>query len=119
MYPILVNALAATAGNLIDRWAQARLPKAGAPAVPFQNVLDAAAPPSPIERLRNALLSSPELRTAVDSSDPTRPVSLQLSPDGTVTAQAPGQLARPITLSPETATLARSLATILPANASL
>lgn len=125
MYPILVNALAATAGNLIDRWAQSRMPKAGTPIVPFQNLLESAASPSrsavatTIDRLRSELLSSPEIRTAMDSSDPTRPVSLQLSPDGTVTAQAPGQLARPITLSPETATLARSLAAILPANASL
>ena len=125
MYPILVNALAATAGNLIDRWAQSRMPKAGTPTVPFQNILDGAASPSrsavatTIDRLRSELLSSPEIRTAMDSSDPTRPVSLQLSPDGTVTAQAPGQLARPIQLSPETATLARSLASLLPANASL
>ena len=71
-----------------------------------------------VERLRSELLSSPEIRTAVDSSDPTRPISLRLSPDGTVSAQSPGQTAKAITLSSDTATLARSLASLLPANTS-
>ena len=128
MYPLLVNAIAATAGNLIDRWAQSHAPKASAPSVPFQQVLDGVAAPqrsaaanasAMIERLRSELLSSPEIRTAMDSSDPSRPISLQLSPDGTVTGQAPGQNAHPIPLSPETATLARSLSAMLPATAAL
>ena len=125
MYPLLVNAIAATASNLIDRWAQSSAPKATTPSVPFQKVLDGTATASrnpmaaAIERLRNELLASPEVRTAMDSSDPTRPVSLQLSADGSVTTQAPGQNARALSLSPETATLARSLAALLPTGSTL
>ncbi len=124
MYPLLVNAIAATAGNLIDRWAQSSARKTTERSVAFQQVLDSAATPrqtaaAAIDKLRSALLASPEIRTAVDSSDPANPMSLQLSPDGTVSAQAPGQSLRPIFLSPETAMLARSLAAALPANASL
>ena len=124
MYPLLVNAIAATAGNLIDRWAQSSARKTTERSVAFQQVLDSAATPrqtaaAAIEQLRSALLASPEIRTAVDSGDPANPVGLQLSPDGTVSAQARGQYLRPISLSPETAMLARSLAAALPANASL
>ena len=124
MYPLLVNAIAATASTLIDRWAQSRAPKTAAPAVPFQQMLDGASSTqrsdrTMIERLRSELLSSPEIRTALDSSDPAHPLTLQLSPDGTVSAQAPGQAAKAIALAPETAALARSLATLLPANATL
>ena len=124
MYPLLVNAIAATASNLIDRWAQSRMPKATASSVPFSQMLDGASTPqrsaaATIAQLRSELLSSPEIRTAMDSSDPMHPLSLQLSPDGNVTAQAPGQNARPLALSPQTAMLARSLAAMLPANATL
>ena len=124
MYPLLVNAVAATASNLIDRWAQSRAMRETKPALSFQQVLNGAAsaknsPTATIERLRADLLSSPEVRTAVDSGDPTRPVALQLSADGTVSAQSPGQNARALSLSPETATLARSLAALLPASSAL
>ena len=125
MYPLLVNAIAATASNLIDRWAHSRASKATAPAVPFQQMLlDAATTPrnpmaAAIERLRNELLASPEVRTALDSGDPNRPVSLQLSADGTVSSQAPGQNPRALSLSPETAAAARSLAALLPVNITL
>ena len=123
MYPLLVNAIAATASTLVDRWAQSHAAKASATSVPFQQLLDGASATkrsasAMVERLRSELLSSPEIRTAVDSSDPTRPISLRLSPDGTVSAQSPGQTAKAITLSSDTATLARSLASLLPANTS-
>ena len=122
MYPLLVSAAAATATNLIDRWAQSRSAREAKPSVSFEQVLGGTASAknsaaATIERLRNELLSSPEIRTAVDSSDPTRPATLRLAVDGTVSSQAPGQNARPVSLSPETATLARSLAALLPANA--
>ena len=119
MYPLLVNAIAATAGNLIDRWAQARAPKAAAPSVPFQQMLEGASAPAKsaaaatIERLRSELLSSPELRLALDSADPAHPATLQLSPDGTITAQTPGHSPQVLALSPETAAAARSLASFI------
>ena len=128
MYPLLVTAIASTAGNLIDRWVQSSASKTNASSVSFQRVLDgnAAAQPTAaenaaaaIEQLKKLLFASPEIRTAVDSSDPTRPASLQISPDGTVSAQTAGQAARPLSLSPETAMLARSLASMLPANTKL
>ena len=118
MYPLLVNAIAATAGHLIDRWAQSRAPQASAPSVPFQQMLDGAASVKPsaaatIERLRGELLSSPELRTALDSADPAHPVSIQLSPDGILTAQTPGNSPQILAVSPETAAAARRLAALL------
>ena len=125
MYPLLVNAIAATASNLLERWTQSSAQKSSATSASFQKVLDALAAskaspaPSAPDRLRNELLSSPEIRTALDSSDPARPVSLQISPDGTVSAQAPGQSPRPLFLSPETAALARTLGAMLPAPAPL
>ena len=124
MYPLLVNAVAATATNLIDRWAQSRAVKEAKPAVAFQQMLDGASATKPsaaamIESLRSALLASPEIRTALGSCDPAHLPTLQLSPDGTVSAQSPGQPAKVIAVSPETAALARSLAAMLPANATL
>ncbi len=128
MYPLLVNAIAATASSLVEKWAQSHAAKTNATGgVPFQQVLDGAAAPrtnaasasATIEQLSSELLSSPEIRTAMDSSDPAHPISIQLSADGNVTAQAPGQSAHPIALSPQTAMLARSLAAMLPANAML
>lgn len=124
MYPLLVNAIAATASTLIDRWAQSRAQKTAAPAVPFQQMLDGASSGqrsarTMVERLHGELLSSPEIRTALDSSDPAHPITLQLSSDGTVSAQAPGHAAKAIALAPDTAALARSLAAMLPANATL
>ena len=122
MYPLLVNAVAATASTLIDRWAQSRAPKAAMPAVPFQQMLDGVASArqstaTMIDRFRGELLLSPEVRTALDSSDPSHPVALQLLADGTVTAQSPGYAAKALALSPDTATVARKLAAMLPANA--
>lgn len=125
MYPILVNALAATAGNLIDRWAQSSFaPKASAPAAPFSQMLQSAtAPRNPIaaaiEKLRNELMASPEIRTAMDSSDPSKRPTFNISADGSLSAQMPGQSPRAIALSPETAALARLLASMLPANSAL
>lgn len=124
MYPLLVNAIASTASNLIDRWAQSRSAAATKSSLSFQQILNQAAPAkdslsSAIDRLKNELLSSPEIRTAMDSSDPTRPVSLQISQDGTVSTQAPGQNARPLFLSQETAALARTLGAMLPATATI
>ena len=118
MYPLLVNAIAATASNLIDRWAQTRAPKASAPSLPFQQVLDGASPvkqsaAATIEWLRGELLSSPELRTTLDSADPAHPVTIQLSPDGTLTAQTPGNSPQVLAVSPGTAAAARTLASLL------
>ncbi len=124
MYPLLVNAIASTASNLIDRWAQSRSAATAKPSLSFQQILNQAAPAknsvaAAFDRLKNELLSSPEIRTAMDSSDPTRPVSLQISQDGTISAQAPGQNARPLFLSQETAAIARTLSAMLPATATL
>ena len=125
MYPLLVNAIAATASSLIERLAQAHAPKAAAPPVPFQQVLDGASSTqrsaaATIERLRSELLSSPELRTALDSADPARPVTIQLSPDGTLSAHTPGNSPQLLSVSRETATAARTLASLLsPSNAAV
>ena len=125
MYPLLVNAIAATASNLVDRWAQSRAPKPSAPSVPFQQVLDGTSSAqrsaaATIERLRSELLSSPELRTALDAADPARPVTIQLSPEGTLSAQTPGNSPHILSVSPETATAARTLASLLsPSNAAV
>ena len=120
MYPILVNAIAATAGNLIDRWSQSVAQRSPANAASFQQVFDAVSAARPasggqplIDKLKTDLLSSPELRTAVGSADPAHPVSVQISQDGSISVQAEGRAPQIIGVSPETAGIARNLAALM------
>jgi hypothetical protein len=134
MHPLLVSAVASTAGNFLDRWARG----AGAPATAptttsFQSVLDAktsATAPTPlvksaaeltrdrVAKLRDELLEAPEIRAVLDTADPTKPAKLSLTPDGRVLCATPGRDARPLQLAPDTAAVARELAALTTAPAS-
>jgi hypothetical protein len=131
MHPLLVNAVASTAGNFLDRWARGAGAAAPAtPAVNFQNVLDAKASAATtktpagiatdrLAQLRRDLLEAPEIRAVLDTADPGKPAKLSLTADGRVLHAAPGRDARPILLSPGTAEIARELAALAAPSASL
>lgn len=127
MHPLLVSAVANTAGNFIDRWARGAGAAPATPAVDFQNVLDgktgAATPAAavkpgaetPLERLarlRRELTDAPEIRAVLDTADPAKPVTISLTPDGRVLSTAPGRDPQPILLAPNTAEIAREIANL-------
>ncbi len=114
MYPLLVTAIASTASNLLERWSAAAASHKPAPsAAEFHEVLDkvAASSPSATASLRARLLDAPEIHSILDAADPAKPVAIQVAQDGTVIAHEPGRDPRAIAVSPETAELARKLAT--------
>ena len=132
MHPLLISAVASTAGNFLERWSHGgggTAPAANGPR--FENVLDGAAAakkpaPTPAEnlrtltaRLRQQLLDAPEVRAVLDSSDPSKPPTLEISPDGKVLTAAAGRDPKPILLSPETAEIARNLAALTQARGTI
>lgn len=131
MHPLLVSAVANAAGNFLDRWSRGPGPAPVANDPGFENALDRASgvakPAAPPEanaltlaaRLRQQLLDSPEVRALLDSSDPSKPPMIEVSPDGKVLAAAPGRDPKALLLSPETAELARHLAALQQASASI
>ncbi len=132
MHPLLVSAVANTAGNFIDRWANRSGVSKAAPTQPdsFQSVLDtktaAAAEPAAktpeqtrlerMARLRTELLDAPEIRAVLDAADPTKPAKLSLTPDGRVLTGPAGYDSKPLLLSPNTAEIARELASLTAAS---
>ncbi len=122
MHPLLVSAVANAAGNFLDRWSRGAGPAPVANGPGFEKALDRAsgavnsgAIPETnaltfAARLRQQLLDSPEVRALLDSSDPSKPPTIEVSPDGKVLAAAPGRDPKALLLSPETAELARNLA---------
>ena len=133
MYPLLVSALASTAGNFLERWSRGSgagaAPAANAPR--FENVLDGVAAankpaPTPTEnlqplaaRLRQQVLDAPEVRAVLDSSDPSKLPSIEISPDGKLLVSAGGRDPKAILLSPETAEMVRNLAALTPARGAI
>lgn len=130
MYPLLVSGIASVASNLLDTWSRASERKTAAEVVKFQDLLDRVVGPakaagagagavSPLEariaELRTRLLDAPEVRTLVDSSDPSKAPTLQVGPDGKLVAQTAGGLQKTLTLSPENEALAQELARLLSA----
>jgi len=136
MHPLLVSAVANTAGNLLDRWSRGAgaSPANKAPEGQFRTMLDARtgaatatpAQKSPAEsalertkKLREELLNSPEIRAVLDTADPTKPPTLTLSPDGRVLTAKAGYDPKPILLSPEMTEVARELAGLTSSNSAL
>lgn len=132
MYPLLVSGITSVASNLLDSWSRASERKAETERVKFQDVLDRVAGPAkaagsgavakavnPIEariaELRAQLLDAPEVSTTLNAGDPSKPLTLQLGPDGKLVAQAPGGQAKTLNLSAENAALAQELARLLAA----
>lgn len=128
MYPLLVSSIASVASNLLDTWSRASERKAETERVKFQDVLDRVVGPAkaagpgalnPIEariaELRARLLDAPEVRATLDAGEPSKPLTLQLGPDGKLVAQASGGQPRVLNLSPENEALARELSRLLAA----
>jgi hypothetical protein len=128
MTPLLVSAIASTAGNLIEKWASAGERKAEVQSANFQEMLNKTAGAGrsgqaktpqdsrmeAIAKLRAELLDAPEVRLAIDSADPSKPVGIELGPDGKLYASAPGRAPQAIQLAPDTAAAARELAALIP-----
>ena len=127
MYPLLVSAIASTAGNLLERWTAGAERKEATRAAEFRELMDkitASAKPSAAAvasarqghaaSLQTQLLDAPEIRSILDSADPAKPVTIRIAQDGTVLAQPPGREPQAIQVSPETAAVARELASLLP-----
>ena len=126
MHPLLVSAVASTAGNFLDRWARGAGAQPAAPApADFQTVLDGKtgatapasamkphpeSPPERLARLRSELVEAPEIRAVLDTADPAKPAMISLTPDGRVLSASPGREPQPILLSPQTAAIAQELA---------
>jgi hypothetical protein len=127
MYPLLVSAIASTAGNLLERWSAGAERKAEVRSAEFRALMDKIAGSSKpngasaaserqdrLESLQSRLLDAPEVRSILDSADPSKPVTIRIAQDGTVLAQAPGREPQAIQVSPETAAVARELASLMP-----
>lgn len=67
--------------------------------------------------LENQLRNAPEIRSILDTQDPSRPASLQVSAEGRVWMQTPGNAPTELTVSIETRELARQLNSALNAAA--
>jgi hypothetical protein len=131
MHPLLVSAAANAAGNFLDRWSRGPGPAPVANGPGFEKALDRASgvakPAATPEtnaltlaaRLRQQLLDSPEVRSILDSSDPSKPPTIEVAPDGKVLAASPGRDPKALLLSPETAELARSITALQNAPASI
>ncbi|MCE9612507.1 MAG: hypothetical protein K8R23_20090 [Chthoniobacter sp.] len=130
MYPLLVSGITSVATNLLDTWNRASERKAETERINFQEVLDRVAGPAKatgdaavtktvnpraarIAELHAALLDSPEVRALLETSDPAQPATLQLGPDGQLTAQTAGGWPRALQVSAETQAQAQELARLL------
>lgn len=130
MYPLLVSGITSVASNLLATWNRASERKAETERINFQEVLDRVAGPAKtvgeglvtktvnplaarIAELQAALLDSPEVRALLETSDPTRPATLQLGPEGQLAAQTPGGWPRPLQVSAEMQAQAQELARLL------
>lgn len=129
MHPLIVSAVTSTAGSFLDRWARGSgtTPAAKTPAPEFDAMLEARqatdasrpAEKSPADlrqertlELRRQLFDAPELQAVLNTADPTKPGTLSLASDGRVMETRPGYGAKPLLLSPDTAEIARELASL-------
>jgi hypothetical protein len=133
MYPLLISAATTLGSKLIDSFQQAAERKQAVAGERFDRLmshLETQAPgathgvaPAPgaavnpqvnrLKQLQQQILDSPELKAALQSTDPTKPLNLQISPEGKVTIQSGESPARTVSLGPETAQKARELGALL------
>ena len=133
MYPLLISAATTLGSKLIDSYQQAAERRQAVAGEKFDRLMShleahsasstsgaasaAGAAVNPqvnrLKQLQQQLLESPELSSAIQSTDPTKPLSLQVSPEGKVTIQSGDRPARTVSLGPETAQKARELGALL------
>ncbi len=133
MYPLLISAATTLGSKLIDSYQRAAERREAVSGEKFDRLMShleaqsagtmsgasaaAGAAVNPqlnrLKQLQQQLLESPELKSAIQSTDPTKPLSLQVSPEGKVTIQSGDSPARTVSLGPETALKARELGALL------
>jgi hypothetical protein len=133
MYPLLISAATTLGSKLIDSFQQAAERKQAVAGERFDRLMShletqaagatSGVAPAPgaavnpqvnrLKQLQQQILDSPELKAAIQSTDPTKPLNLQVSPEGKVTIQSGESPARTVSLGPETAQKARELGALL------
>ena len=119
MAPLLISGIASVASSALDAWSQVSQRKLAVEQAKFDNAFSKAmgvaqAAPRPqsgtvAQGLEHQLRNAPEIRGILDSQDPSRPASLQVSAEGRVWMQTPGNAPTELTVSVETRELARQL----------
>ena len=127
MAPLLISGIASVANTAIDAWANSHQQKLAVAQAKFDNAFSKAmgigAANSSLQGgtvaqgLENQLRNAPEIRGILDSQDPSRPASLQVSGEGRVWLQVPGNQPAELTVSTETRELARQLNSALSVSA--
>ncbi len=127
MAPLLISGIASVASSALDAWSHVAQQKVAVEKAKFDNafskamgVAPAAQPPqggTTAQGLESQLRNAPEIRGILDAQDPSRPASLQVSAEGRVWMQTPGNAPTELTVSVETRELARQLNSALNAAA--
>ena len=127
MYPLLLSGVTSVATNLIDSYNRAADRKMISEKVKFDEIMNrasgiaqnaaAASVPTaiadPTAGVRGQVLNSPEVKSAIDAADPSKPLQINVSADGRVTLQSGDGAPRTIALSPATSQAARELGAMM------
>lgn len=123
MTPLLISGIASIASSAIDAWSNASQRRAALQQAKFDQAFNqamgvraaalstqgpAAMQPT-AQHLENQLRNAPEIRGILDAQNPALPASLQVSAEGRVWLQVPGNQPAELVLSQETQSLARQL----------
>jgi len=119
MAPLLISGIASVASSAIDAWTNAANRRIAVEQGKFDNAINQSmgltspaslAQSAPTaQSLETQLRNAPEVRGILDVQDPSRPASLQVTGEGRVFVQVPGNQPAEITLSMDTRDLARQL----------
>jgi hypothetical protein len=123
MAPLLISGIASVASTALDAWNQAAQRRIDVAQTKFDTAFNRAMSLSPASgatqavnsapSLENQLRDAPEIRGALDAQDPSRPGTLQVSSEGRVWLNVPGNQPTELTVSLETRELARQLSASL------
>ncbi len=119
MAPLLISGIASLASSALDAWSNVAQRKVAVEQTKFDQAINkalgtasakaAGQPVTIAQGLENQLRNAPEIRGILDTQDPSRPASLQVSAEGRVWLQVPGNQPAELSVSLETRELARQL----------
>lgn len=117
MTPLLISGIASLAGSAIDAWSNAASRRVAVEQAKFENAMNRAigvastpmTPATNAQALEQQLRNAPEVRGVLEAQLPSSGASLQVSGDGRVWLNVPGNMPSEITVSAETQALARAL----------
>lgn len=122
MIPLLISGIASVASSAIDAWSNASQQRVAVEQAKFDSAFNRAMSFSPTSgatqaannapSLENQLRNAPEIRGVLAAQDPTRPATLQVSAEGRVWVNVPGNQPTELTVSPATRDLARQLSAL-------